>query len=75
MNRATFRAAAGEKFNNKARAFAIFSKLEYENPFTNNQFRLQELLKDIRSTAENYDQGSIALFSEGLIYYEDVTKI
>ena len=67
--------ATGEKMINKCRAFNTVAKLDHLNPFGFiSRQKLGQLLKDIRSQAENHDQQSILLMIEALIYYDDATR-
>lgn len=74
LTREIINLSSGEKLINKTKLFFNLAKLYQNNPFSHNHFKLVELLKDIRSQAENYDQGCISNIAEGLIYFEDSTK-
>jgi hypothetical protein len=67
--------SASEKMINKCRAFNTVAKLDHVSPFNSfNRGKLGQLLKDIRSQAENHDQQSILLMIEALNFFDDATR-
>jgi hypothetical protein len=71
ISKYVFDSIANEKLSTKAKAFAYWSKLSHDLLLTDYTFKLQNLLKDIRSQIENYDQVVILNLLSGLTYFDD----